>query len=60
MWSGGPQVHAINAQSSSLRPIQRTTIGHVTCILKIVWDFSPTREKLKSNIGFIRSDILRG
>ena len=58
--SGGPRAHPIDARCSAFLPIQRTTIGHVTCILKKGVGFSPTREKLRELIGFKSSDGFRG
>ena len=56
---GGPRVHVIDAPQSCFILIQRSTIGHVTCIFKNRVELSPTREKLKEFEGFIRRGVFR-
>ena len=52
--------HVIDAQISTAPTIRRVARGHVTCVKNTVWDFSPTREKLKEIKVFIRRDGFRG
>ena len=58
---GGPRVHAIDARISKAPPIRRLPFRHVSCVLnKNRVELSPTREKLREIVGFIRINSFRG
>ena len=57
--SGGPLAHPIDARCSALRSIQRTAIGHVTCILKTLWNLVPHGENEKKQSGLKQATIQR-
>ena len=53
-WTGG----ALDRRASIL--IQRLSVSHVTCDFKNHVELSPTWEKLKKRVWFIRCDELEG
>ena len=57
--SGGPLAHLIEARCSALRLIERTTIGHVTYILKTLWNLVPHGENEKKQLGLKQATIQR-